>query len=94
MFGMLDMSSEDLAYAHLVGVNAMGTSCDSSVTQGVVWTRVVPGHADSSLMFLKVKSKLTGALAPCGDPMPGDATTLSADEVALIRAWIDGGAPR
>jgi hypothetical protein len=86
--GMLDMSSEQTAYSNLVGVKAKGLGgCSAS---GL--TRVIPGSAQTSLLYEKVKSKLTQANPPCGDSMPDDDTTLSQAQVDLIETWIDDGA--
>lgn len=88
---MLDMSTEPTAYANLVGVKAKGMGACS--TSGL--TRVVPGSAQTSLLFEKVDSKLPQMSAPpCGDPMPDDATALDQAQVDLIQAWIDDGAQR
>jgi hypothetical protein len=101
--GKLDMSSEQKAYSSLVGVPAMGVSCGPS---GL--TRVVPGDASNSLLFLKVHAGLIMAedhtidaqpgpeagadQPPCGDTMPDDGTSLTQAEVSLIEDWIDDGA--
>jgi uncharacterized membrane protein len=86
--GMLDMSTQSLAYAALVNVRASGVSC---LTSGL--KRVAPGSAATSLMYLKVDAFLDGgAPLPCGDPMPDDGTLLTDDEAALVRAWIAEGA--
>jgi hypothetical protein len=87
--GNLDMSTESLAYANLVGVKARGPSC---IASGL--TRIVAGDAQSSLLFEKVQSKVLMIAAPCGDTMPDDATTLSQADLAMIQAWIDDGANR
>jgi hypothetical protein len=88
-FGKLDMSTEQLAYANLVGVKAMGVSC---VMTGL--TRVVPGSAQTSVLFGKVDAPLTMHPTPCGDTMPDDGTNLTLAEVTLIQTWIDDGASR
>ncbi len=49
---------------------------------------VVPEDADASYLI----AKLEGADGIVGDAMP-PAAPLSDDDVALIRAWIDAGAP-
>jgi hypothetical protein len=52
--------------------------------------RVVPGDASASFLY----QKLTGALAPGeGGAMPSVGAPLDAAELALVRAWIEGGAP-
>jgi hypothetical protein len=86
--GMLDMSTEPTAYTNLVGVKAKGLgACSTSKL-----TRVVPGSAQTSLLYEKVESKLTQLNPPCGDSMPDDATTLSQAQVDLIQTWINEGA--
>jgi hypothetical protein len=96
--GQLDMSSQGVAYADLVGVAAQGTAAGTS---GVAcapavppFVRVVPGDAAGSLLLDKVAAKRAGTNPPCGSPMPlGVAPPLTEDEVLLIAAWIDAGAP-
>lgn len=53
------------------------------------FTFVVPGEAESSLLLLKVSSDDP----PIGDRMPRFAPPLTAAEIALIRDWINQGAP-
>jgi hypothetical protein len=90
MFGNLDMSTEQTAYANLVGVKAAGVGdCGRS---GL--TRVVPGSAATSLMFNKVNAKLKQIAPPCGDTMPDDQTVLNQTQVDLIESWINDGAQR
>jgi hypothetical protein len=96
--GKLDMSSQDVAYADLVGVDAQGTGAGASgVTCASAMpplVRVVPGDAAGSLLFNKVDSKFTGTNPLCGSPMPpGSEAPLTEDEVFLIAAWITAGAP-
>jgi hypothetical protein len=101
--GKLDMSTEQKAYSSLVGVPATGVSCGPSDL-----TRVVPGDAPDSLLFLKVHAGLIAsednttdaqpgpeagaAQPPCGDTMPDDGTSLTQAEVGAIEDWIDDGA--
>lgn len=51
-------------------------------------TLVVPGDADASLLVAKVSSDTP----PVGERMPRRAPPLTADEISLIRDWIDQGA--
>lgn len=51
-------------------------------------TLVVPGDAESSLLFLKVASDAP----PTGERMPLREAPLSAGSIELIRDWIDQGA--
>jgi hypothetical protein len=89
--GSLNMSSEALAYANLVGAAgagtaAMGTACGSS---GLL--RVTPGDALASLLYLKIRG---GTAPPCGNAMPRGLPTLPAADIEAIRAWIAAGATR
>jgi hypothetical protein len=87
--GKLDLSTEALSYANLVGVKATGVSC-----VGLGLTLVVPGSAQSSLLFGKVDGPLTMMPPACGAFMPNNGTTLNQAEVNLIQTWIDDGAKR
>jgi hypothetical protein len=93
--GLLDLSTQAAAYTNLVGVAAQGTSAGTSgiTCASTSLARVVPSDASSSLLFAKVHSKLAGALAPCGSPMPpGSSASLTAAQIDLIGAWINAGA--
>jgi len=96
--GQLDMSTQAAAYANLVGITAKGTGAGTSgITCASVvpaLVRVTPSDSANSLLFNKVHSKLVATLAPCGSPMPlpAAALALTAAEVDLIAAWINGGA--
>lgn len=72
--------TEDVAYDMLVNQPSV---------QDLVFTFVVPGDAESSLLLLKVSSDDP----PIGDRMPRFAPPLTAAEIALIRDWINQGAP-
>jgi hypothetical protein len=80
--GPADVSAAKRAYASLVGVAAPGDDCGGA-------ERVVPGDPEHSLVFLKVSM----AKPPCGARMPFHGDPLTAEQVDLIRAWIEGGAP-
>jgi uncharacterized membrane protein len=95
--GKLDMSMQGLAYSNLVGVAAQGTGAGTSkmtcASEMPPFVRVIPGDAANSLLFIKVDSKLTMSMPPCGSPMPpGMEESLTEDEVFLIGAWIGDGA--
>ena len=83
MFGKLDMTTQANAYANLVNQPAAGVNCSGK------GTRVVPGNADQSVMYLKVS---LDDPTPCGNKMPDLLPPLSADEAAGIEAWINAGA--
>ncbi|MDQ3036561.1 MAG: hypothetical protein M3Y87_29475 [Myxococcota bacterium] len=78
--GMLDLSTQALAYAGLVGVTAV---CGAGAN-----TRVMPGDASSSLLWRKV-----AGVDLCGSRMPrGMVAPLDEAQVALIAQWISAGA--
>jgi len=94
-YSALDMSSQVYAYWSLVGQPCMGPSCSE---MGI---RVVPGHPEASVMYLKVSE----TMPPCGSQMPADPVALTAmgiskfagqalasDQLELIRNWILDGA--
>jgi hypothetical protein len=91
--GMLDMSTQAMAYADLVGadggmgVAAAGAGCGTSGLK-----RVVPGNAAISLIYEKVVAKTDDAGAPCGVPMPALGAALTTEQDDLIAAWINAGA--
>jgi len=70
---------EDVAYSELVDV-------ESSTASGEIL--VIPGDADGSYLVRKLEE----AADIVGDPMPPDAP-LDASAIALVREWIDAGAP-
>ncbi|KPK17080.1 MAG: hypothetical protein AMJ62_02320 [Myxococcales bacterium SG8_38] len=77
------------AYASLINVPA----------QSGDYMRVFPGEQELSLLYQKVAAKTEGfELASLEDPigggtMPTSNQTLSEKDLALLRAWIRGGAP-
>jgi hypothetical protein len=81
--GMLDMSTQALAFTNLVGKAAAGQLCSG---QG---TRVVAGNPDSSLLFEKVSQ----TTPPCGSRMPLNLSPLSQSAINEIHDWIAGNAP-
>jgi hypothetical protein len=83
MFGKLDMTTQANAYANLVNQPAAGVAC------GGKGTRVVPGNADQSVMYLKVS---LDAPSPCGNKMPDLLPALAQSEADGIEAWINAGA--
>lgn len=106
--GHLDLSSKALAYTDLLGTTgagapAAGTSAGSSGATCASMAgllRVDPGSSASSLLWLKVNSKLKAVTVPttqppCGSAMPAGATNgpLTQEQVDLIAAWIDADAP-
>ena len=84
--GGLDLRPDN-AYASLI--HMPGESAD--------FVRVFPGDEDLSLLYLKLAARTDGvdlgALGISGSSMPVTGDALADDELALIRAWIRGGAP-
>jgi hypothetical protein len=106
--GMLDLSTEEKAYAALVNVKAQGIACKSS---GLM--RVVPNDPDASLIVLKTELAYTeqqvkdghlkeAVQAPCGAEMPKGCTQPAKDgglaclftgDIRTLTDWINSGAP-
>jgi len=81
--GALDLRPE-AAYASLIEVPSAGSTLP----------RVVPGDDDRSYLWRKLAAKtIPGSVEIGGSPMPIGDTTLSEDELELVRLWIKGGAP-
>ncbi len=81
--GRLSTETRDQAYEQLVGVVSAGESCVGSGT-----ARVASGHADESLLWLKIATR-----SPvCGQPMP-ISSSLSQGDIDRVRRWIEAGAP-
>jgi hypothetical protein len=79
----MQLSDQATAYQQLVNAPASGPYCAG------MGTRVVPGHPETSLMYLK----LTKHPAPCGGSMPGTARpALGARDIQQIQQWIVMGA--
>jgi hypothetical protein len=78
----LDLSSQQLAYDSLVNQDAKGEDCEGE------GTLIIPGDGQGSLFVQKMSPDPT-----CGDPMPTGATRIPEEVLAVIRAWIDSGAP-
>jgi hypothetical protein len=80
--GMLDMSTQALAFQDLVGVAAAGSACG-----GTGETRVVPSEPTMSLLYQKVSGTET-----CGTRMPQNSAPLQQTSINEIHDWIAGGA--
>lgn len=79
---------ERCAGCHAAGVHMGGLTVDSfdALMKGGKDGKVVEeGKSDQSRLFLMI----TGKISPA---MPMDGTTLKAEDVANVKAWIDGGA--
>jgi hypothetical protein len=82
------------AGCHTDGSNSGGLDLDAAVAAGNLvdmpsqgdstWTRVVCGDADASALYTKLFDP-----APFEDPMPL-GNSASADDIAIIKAWIEG----
>ncbi len=84
--GGLDLSSEDMAYWSLTGPPAGTPACGA-------FLRVVPGHPDHSVLWLRVRPM---ALEPSGEAclpkMPHGSQGLDGATAALVEDWILQGA--
>jgi len=67
-------------HAVLVGIVSFGSPEE---------TLVIPGDPDGSYLV----KKIDGAEGIEGDPMPPPGGGLSEEQIALVRAWIEAGAP-
>ncbi len=81
--GLTGMESVELAYVNLVGR-------PSDDVPGL--DRVDPGRPDSSYALLKILDQHRSVGGP-GDRMPPTGVALREDQVAVIREWIEDGAP-
>jgi mono/diheme cytochrome c family protein len=91
-FGKLDMSSADAGYANLVNVTSTGVECGNP-DSGPTPIRVVPGNAESSLLYLKVNGYTQAP--PCGGPMPKSGEIADGGQAVVveqIQTWINQGA--
>lgn len=77
----LDLSSPAIAYGSLVSVAA--AQCTPALP------RVDPGNAESSYLI----NKLTGIGLCRGQRMPRGGPFLSDEQIAVVQAWIEAGAP-
>jgi mono/diheme cytochrome c family protein len=78
--GALDLTPDN-AYAGLVGVQSAGAEM----------LRVAPGQPDRSYLYFKTSGK-NASVNGAGFGMPW-ASTLSPEDLALLRGWIKAGAP-
>jgi hypothetical protein len=78
------MSTQSLAYQHLVGVAALGAPCSD---EDPVPTLVVAGEHTASLLWQKVAGQ-----QKCGNQMPLGGPYLSTTQMDQIAEWIDDGA--
>ncbi len=59
-----------------------------TATENKAYKRVLPGNADSSLIYLKISM----ATPPSGARMPRNGTPLPDAQIALFKSWINAGA--
>jgi mono/diheme cytochrome c family protein len=84
----LDMSTAELAFAQLVGVEAKYKACAGEGEGNPrPKVRVVPGAPESSLLIEKIEGHPS-----CGKQMP-TAMLMKAEDIATVRAWVSAGAP-
>jgi mono/diheme cytochrome c family protein len=84
-YGPMPLMDTATSYANLVGVDPTNTTAREAGQK-----RVVAGDPARSFLL----NKLTGQMEfGEGDQMPQNANPLSADQIALIRKWIQAGAP-
>jgi hypothetical protein len=85
--GMLDMSTEMLAYMDLFEAPAAGSECGGTPADGGAGrTRVIASNPAMSLLYEKITSP------PCGSRMPLNAAALPQSSINTIHDWIAGGA--
>ncbi len=78
--GMLDLSTQEIAYSSLIDVTAV---CGMGAN-----TRVLPGDSTRSLLWRKV-----AGVDLCGSRMPrGMVAPLDDAQITMIAQWIQGGA--
>jgi hypothetical protein len=81
--GGLDLSP-DVAYANIFDVTAIESPLK----------RIEPGDEERSWLWRKVAAKTRpGRVQIVGAPMPNNTSTLTEDEIELLRLWIYAGAP-
>jgi hypothetical protein len=76
------------AYSNLINIGAASAGLPL----------VFPGDEELSVLFLKLAAKTDdvelASLGVSGSPMPSSGDALGGEELALLRAWIRGGAPQ
>jgi hypothetical protein len=80
----LQITSKGQGYQALVNAPARGPQCTLTGLK-----RVVPGHPETSLLYLKITNP------PCGSKMPlsyGDGGSLDPRQIDQIAQWIEAGA--
>ena len=80
--GGLMTKTRDVAYQGLV--NAAAHACRG-------WKRVVPNEPEQSVLYLAITRTSMGGCDP--DDMPPGGTKWSQENIDLVKAWIEAGAP-
>jgi mono/diheme cytochrome c family protein len=83
--GPMPLTDPATSYASLVGVDPTNSTARQAGKK-----RVMPGDPARSFLMDKVTGDMELGE---GDRMPQNAHPLSADQIALIRRWIQAGAP-
>ena len=78
----------DVAYPNLSPAQAYAGLVNAP--SSAAFPQVTPGDPDASYLM----TKITGGPGIKGALMPLGAAPLSASQIALVRAWIEAGAPR
>ena len=87
--GNLDLSTQSNAYQNLVNVVAQGSACGvAGLDGGTPLLRVAPKNSGESLLYQKLEGTQN-----CGATMPDQSNVLPASQLALVKEWIDEGAP-
>jgi hypothetical protein len=81
------LGAKNTLYGELVGVAAGGPDC-----KNMGLTRVVAGKPEESLLYMKITGMGPDGGKLCGDTMPVNGV-LTADQIDLVRRWIEAGAP-
>jgi mono/diheme cytochrome c family protein len=83
--GPMPLTDPGTSYASLVGVDPTNSTARQAGKK-----RVVPGDPSRSFLMDKITGEMEFGE---GDRMPQNAHPLSAEAIALIRRWIQAGAP-
>lgn len=81
---MFDLTDEDGAWNALVGVPSQDVPS---------MARIEPGDAENSYLVRKIEDRHR-SVGGAGDRMPPTGFALPADDISMIREWIDDGALR
>jgi hypothetical protein len=85
--GLEDLDDYDSGYDNLVNTAVACSGSNFSL-------RVVPGDADNSFLFEKLRAPVEERAPECRLGMPLGGDPLTPEQLAGIRAWIESGAPK